>query len=189
MQKSRTRAITTRYAGYAMRSRLEARWAVFFDHLGVKWEYEPEGFELGNGLRYLPDFWLPDWKMWVEVKPSAIDAVTREKARRLVAQTGQPIYCTEGMPDRNGVIFYSRDGGDTVLESPAYAYFGVKDWRVVLGFGWVSPDHKQDGFSLHSAPYSAESAERGVTPRPGPFQDALFAARGSRFEFGEKGAV
>lgn len=38
--------IETRYKGYRFRSRLEARWAVFFDVLGVRWEYEPEGYDL-----------------------------------------------------------------------------------------------------------------------------------------------
>lgn len=62
------KAIETRYAGCRFRSRLEARWAVFFDALGMRWEYEPEGFELPSGARYLPDFWLPDNRKWVEVK-------------------------------------------------------------------------------------------------------------------------
>ena len=50
------KAIETCYNGYRFRSRLEARWAVFFDALGVKYEYEPEGFELDDGTWYLPDF-------------------------------------------------------------------------------------------------------------------------------------
>jgi hypothetical protein len=50
------KAIETVYNGYRFRSRLEARWAVFFDALGVEYEYEPEGFELPSGRRYLPDF-------------------------------------------------------------------------------------------------------------------------------------
>ena len=50
--------IETEYKGYKFRSRLEARWAVFFDAIGAKWEYEPEGFELADGTRYLPDFLL-----------------------------------------------------------------------------------------------------------------------------------
>ena len=52
------KAIETEYRGYRFRSRLEARWAVFFDACGVKWEYEPEGYDLDNGLYYLPDFLL-----------------------------------------------------------------------------------------------------------------------------------
>lgn len=50
------KAIETEYNGYRFRSRLEARWAVFFDALGVKYEYEPDGFVLPSGRKYLPDF-------------------------------------------------------------------------------------------------------------------------------------
>ncbi len=71
------RAIQTRYAGCHFRSRLEARWAVLFDHLGIAWEYEPQGFEIrdrsrsgsdARTWRYLPDFYLPATQTWVEVK-------------------------------------------------------------------------------------------------------------------------
>ncbi|MEU3907244.1 hypothetical protein AB0F20_26065 [Streptomyces goshikiensis] len=65
------RAIETLYAGHRFRSRLEARWAVFFDTMGIRWEYEPQGYAVGpDGKRrpYLPDFWLPKEKLWVEVK-------------------------------------------------------------------------------------------------------------------------
>lgn len=61
--------IETRYAGHRFRSRLEARWAVFFDRVGIAWEYEPEGYLVGpNRKPYLPDFWLPEQGVWVEVK-------------------------------------------------------------------------------------------------------------------------
>ena len=49
------RAIPTRYKGVEFRSRLEARWAVFFENMGLDWIYEPEGFETPVGA-YLPDF-------------------------------------------------------------------------------------------------------------------------------------
>ncbi len=53
-------AIPTRYAGCHFRSRLEARWAVFFDTIGIRWEYEPQGFIGAYGQHYLPDFLLPE---------------------------------------------------------------------------------------------------------------------------------
>lgn len=65
------KAIETEYAGCRFRSRLEARWAVFFDLVGVGWEYEPEGYELPSG-NYLPDFRiLSDSRpcFWIEIKP------------------------------------------------------------------------------------------------------------------------
>jgi hypothetical protein len=64
-------AIETVYRGHRFRSRLEARWAVFFDAVGIRYEYEPEGFEISTwdgDKRYLPDFRLTDLGTWVEVK-------------------------------------------------------------------------------------------------------------------------
>ena len=73
--------IETHYRGYRFRSRLEARWAVFFDKLRVRWDYEPQGYALTLLPRdpdhlgaYLPDFWLPDQQSWFEVKGEEPDA-------------------------------------------------------------------------------------------------------------------
>lgn len=60
--------IQTRYKGYHFRSRLEARYAVMFDTMGLDWEYEPEGFDLGDAGWYLPDFFIPWLNVWIEVK-------------------------------------------------------------------------------------------------------------------------
>jgi hypothetical protein len=74
------KAIQTQYKGYLFRSRLEARWAVFFDACGIDFEYEPEGYDLGNGLMYLPDFLLHGvdgrggGDLYVEVKGQMTDA-------------------------------------------------------------------------------------------------------------------
>lgn len=61
------KAIETLYNGLRFRSRLEARWAVVFDEIRLRYEYEIEGFDLG-GMHYLPDFWLPEKNLWAEVK-------------------------------------------------------------------------------------------------------------------------
>ncbi len=63
------KAIETQYNGRLFRSRLEARWAVFFDSLGVNYEYEHDGFELAHGDWYLPDFWIPISDFYIEIKP------------------------------------------------------------------------------------------------------------------------
>lgn len=94
-------AIETEYKGYKFRSRLEARWSVFFDAMNVKWEYEPEGFENDKGERYLPDFYLHGYDVWCEVKPNdyskhrdierACSFVTKDlKIRALVLLPGIP---------------------------------------------------------------------------------------------------
>lgn len=64
--------IQTRYAGCHFRSRLEARWAVFFDHLEIEWQYELQGYELPSGP-YLPDFLVhpgTPFAFWLEIKPT-----------------------------------------------------------------------------------------------------------------------
>lgn len=69
------RAIETVFKGYRFRSRLEARWGVFFETLGLEWTYEPEGFDL-DGIWYLPDFQVktPQGEdIWYEVKPRGVD--------------------------------------------------------------------------------------------------------------------
>jgi len=72
-------AIETEYNGYKFRSRLEARWAVFFDVLDIDYEYESEGYELKDGVKYLPDFYLPECGLFVEVKGT--DPTHKEKLK------------------------------------------------------------------------------------------------------------
>lgn len=67
---SEIKAIETEYDGHRFRSRTEARWAVFFNNANIKYTYETEGFENKEGARYLPDFYLPDFDVHVEVKPN-----------------------------------------------------------------------------------------------------------------------
>ena len=75
------KAIETEYNGYRFRSRLEARWAVFFDAAGIEYQYEPEGFELDDGTKYLPDFYLPWFKCYVEIKPLSLDGEEEAEAK------------------------------------------------------------------------------------------------------------
>jgi hypothetical protein len=82
------KAIETKYAGCRFRSRLEARWAVFFNAMGIAWEYEPEGFVV-DGRPYLPDFLLPESRTWVEVKGSEI-ALDRGLMSRAVWSLPRP---------------------------------------------------------------------------------------------------
>jgi hypothetical protein len=85
--EAQVKAIETAWKGYRFRSRLEARWAVAFETLGIEWLYESQGFEVrpyGDGpvLRYLPDFYLPQSKTWVEVKGDPM-GLAREYDRQI----------------------------------------------------------------------------------------------------------
>jgi hypothetical protein len=57
-----------------MRSSWEVDFAEEMDRHGVRWQYEPERFDLG-WTTYMPDFYLPDRQLYIEVK-----GYLREKA-------------------------------------------------------------------------------------------------------------
>jgi hypothetical protein len=131
------KAIETQYAGCRFRSRLEARWAVFFDHLGVKWEYEPEGFDL-DGVWYLPDFYLPDHG-WVEVKPSEpheVDPAGLKKWQRFCNAIAPCVECGEAsQPDAPEVC------GACVFDAEAKALFRIQTAYLFIG---DIPDPRSD---------------------------------------------
>lgn len=85
-------AIPTTYKGINFRSRLEARWAAFFDLLGWRWEYEPEDL---NG--WIPDFVLFDQcgqrEVLVEVKPIRELGEESRAAMAKYAASGDDRFC------------------------------------------------------------------------------------------------
>ena len=161
------RAIETRYKGYRFRSRLEARWAVFFDALGLRWEYEPEGFELPGGVRYLPDFYVGTYVPghhgygpWVEIK--AVEPTPKE-----INLMGA--LCEKGTT--YGLIVWGTPGDE------GFVHFH-KEGHI--------DDDSRDGFTCynHWSAYLFSCSEVGNTR----VQKAIEAARGARFEHGESGA-
>jgi hypothetical protein len=81
---SGVQSIPTSYRGVSFRSRLEATWAYNLDAWGISWSYEPEGFTLPSGARYLPDFWLPDIRTWLEVKGPGVGGLEKTEWFRLL---------------------------------------------------------------------------------------------------------
>lgn len=184
------KAIETRYKGYRFRSRLEARWAVFFDALHIPWEYEKEGFDLGSAGRYLPDFWLPSLRAWVEVKPIEVQHGSPEwlKARSL-ANADRPVIIGQGMPDNDALLF-AHDCGDSGGGSSEWdIYLGwiagsiivvagdCLDFRVITDAKWNQ---------IHWVIGIEHRLSHQYRARP-EFNNAVADARAARFEHGESG--
>lgn len=113
------RAIETRYRGVYFRSRLEARWAAFFDAAGWSWEYEP--FDTAG--------WIPDF-------------VLKGKKRTALVEV-KPI-----LWPRVGVLEHAQDKMIETIRSAEYAPQIAKAWRYAANLyesrdvnliGWPDP--------------------------------------------------
>jgi hypothetical protein len=173
---SEIKAIETCYKGYRFRSRLEARWAVFFDALGIAWEYEKEGYDLGEAGWYLPDFFVPypyqesypNAGYWFEVKGGKPSEDELAKARALAAHTKHTTYVVWGAPGEHEHFWAHRGRGCGWSEGIAFANLPSPAAFSLLAVvsRW---DHPGDRplFDFHRALVAARSArfEHGESPR------------------------
>lgn len=126
------RPVEVYYKGYRFRSRLEARWAAFFDLCEWAWEYEPADF---NG--WFPDFVLLGKKgnrVYVEVKPIA------EPCRELqdrIDKSGCPdeVLIVGLCPTLPGSWFDCRLGWlrESLAWGPAMLVVPTEDRRIIQG--------------------------------------------------------
>lgn len=91
-------SLDTTLFGYNFRSRLEARWAIFLDAMGWEWLYEPQGYALANGDKYLPDFYLPQFQTFIEIKFDVLTEFDFDRARMLVQATDIPLIIIDRDP-------------------------------------------------------------------------------------------
>lgn len=185
------RAIETKYKGYRFRSRLEARWAVFFDSLGVKWEYEPQGFVLPDGTHYLPDFHLTgldtngdQMSFWFEIKPDGVPVSYADRwkvvafAKSVEPEYAGAVFLCEGLPSLSPVADLKND--------EKWMLWGKRrrPW-------WVDPhdpvNFEDWGDMIHKLMLDHYQCGEGS-----PIEDlmsAITAARSARFEHGESGVA
>ena len=190
--RSKIKAIETEYKGYRFRSRLEARWAVFFDALGIKWEYEIEGYNIfGEG--YLPDFWLPGFCCFAEIKPDPQPEDTLYHNFTIVVNKAIILLC--GYPWEYTGTFYGFDscdsGGGTyssecVVMSPmALVIHEERSDRSILVSEWISNPDVVESYNYNgSEPWSWDWEECKNFSKFRT-KDAAAKSKRSRFEHGE----
>lgn len=189
--------IETQYNGYLFRSRLEARWAVFFDKAEIPYEYEPEGLDL-NGTYYLPDFYLPWFHAYVEIKPISIsdeeERIAKRKLEHLYDESDYLALICFGDPFENQMEiycdYYDDDGGGVGWHNVSFIeggwfyadtgelYSGGKHYISLVVTGY------KDYILLNNEKIRIESKSKLESFR----SDLTFAkeaARQARFEYGE----
>ena len=172
------RAIETEYKGYRFRSRLEARWAVFFDNLSLEWRYEPEGFELPDGTRYLPDFWLPSVRSWAEVKAGDMTPEEDRKCLGLSEGTGFDCLALEGPPANRPVRAFKPH---QEMDAPWWYPVCLTNYKGYPAYEARFFSFPECDCAWNGGPYCRYCTFDDT-------QKAAEAARAARFEFGESGA-
>jgi hypothetical protein len=170
--------IETVYKGYRFRSRLEARWAVFFDAIRVSsWQYESQGFDLGHSGAYLPDFSVQGLlePAWFEVKPVKPTEQEIDRCAALAYQSGRRVFMLCGQPyhgEHETIYIHPWNGplGYRTVELVVWPSYGV--------VGMVDPEDRTGRPQFHLA-YG----------QPSDLHRAFDAARGARFEHGESPKV
>ena len=169
------KAIETKYNGFRFRSRLEARWAIFFDSIGLKYEYEIEGFEM-NGIRYLPDFYIPSLDRWFEIKGKPLSETEMKKCEE---------FCFN--KDNENIKFSVLIGTPEAVR--------IDNFVGITEFVWEWPSDKYPENYRMLAPRELSEKEyysrfvRGLWVVPDVTEEnlamAAIAAGEARFEFGE----
>jgi hypothetical protein len=188
------KAIETWYKGYGFRSRLEARWAVFFDACGIKWEYEQEGYVLSDGQLYLPDFNLPGLGVYAEVKSPVGDI---SKPKQFVADSGNLLVILRDVPSLD---FYDLhlppDDENTDMDNYCIpVFFGPISSKggVVIQLlmeGPHSPWWDEKVSKWHFARSVSSWSEDVICELErvaNTIESAVVASKSARFEFGETG--
>lgn len=177
------KAIETRYKGYRFRSRLEARWAYFMDLAGIEWEYEKEGYHLGDAGLYLPDFFCSSEEqsgiagsgVWYEIKGSTPSHEELQKLQMLAVATNCHARMFIGAPGDTLRIAHadrqSRTGFPKVVTAQEYCdpFHITNSWTYGLSMAF----HDVDSFSNSGLPWI----------------EALIHMRSARFEHGESPKV
>lgn len=165
-------AIETHYNGYRFRSRLEARWAVFLDVVGLSWLYEAEGYDLGADGRYLPDFWLPALGCWLEIKGARPTGGEVRKAVALAGQAGRAVVVFHGAIDPRILGGIATTG--YIPDAYIWAGCGVCGWVDIIDYAARN--------AIHCPVCRVPRMFRASTPE---LRTAYIAARSARFEHGE----
>lgn len=151
--------IPTKYEGVVYRSRLEARWALFFDKIGFSPFYEPFTVER-NGLSWTPDFILhsgisiykPSDYTLIEIKPTRPNSDYIEYLTKMHDPRKSDILICVGSPtleQPNGVHIRNHNNKTQVnlsgfagIRCPECGLYTINDYSLAKdGYGFTSCVH------------------------------------------------
>ena len=123
------RAIQTFFDGYRFRSRTEARFAVMWKALGWRYQFELDGFVLEQGP-FLPDFYLPECAVLVEVKGTMPSDREVGLCASLADAHDRTVFLAVGQPEHDAAVY----------RFPPHANYLVSTLRTEVESLGASPD-------------------------------------------------
>ena len=164
------KSIMTEHNGTKYRSRLEARFAIFLEELSISFEYETEGFELSDGTKYLPDFYLPGYDRWVECK-----GVMEEYDAHKIAMLEKD-FCTHMIIVDQSLNLYLSDGTPLYLDYVDFTTEPIELKRVIEALDYAKHYSfgvpQKDEFSVKA---NGNSLTRLVNLKTRYLQDAWYS--------------
>jgi hypothetical protein len=155
------KAIDTYHSGYKFRSRLEAKWAVFFEAMDIDYVYEKEGFVL-DGDCYLPDFWIPEWNCWIEIKPEIYTTwpSAMSKLKKYKDPGREVMLCRKLCDNTNQVVLLI--GGSPWVKSicpDGKSFYDYKyEYGIIIFYPQSFLNHKNFEKSLQTISFNLEKA-------------------------------
>jgi len=146
-------SLPTKYKGIMFRSRLESRWAMVLDGLGIPWEYEPEDgkYLLPSGV-YWPDFRCfggTDHAFWLEIKGQMPDSREFHVASEINLYVAPLMILSGDLPRRtNGgtAWWFEPEGKRWIMKSPEdglIRIMGLHDQIAALEWQGVIDDARR----------------------------------------------
>lgn len=144
------------HQGYRLRSYTELLWARVLEAAEIFYLYEPDLVRVDDGY-YLPDFWLPNVGIYLEVKGKTPTEEEIKKADAVMARTGREVMFLIGKPEADKVglcncgLMVRGSGGWTDSISPfdlhelVYAHVSPSMWARIKSavqeddMDWVRP--------------------------------------------------
>ncbi len=148
------KAIATTYRQYEFRSRLEAKWAAFFDLCKWPWSYEPVDY---NG--WIPDFAIGDRPTLVEIKPFFKIEEWSDAIKKI---------CASGCTQR--VILLGSDPVWIANNCESYTSAPVISWSFD---SWSSSEPVTDTFDLHFGVTEGNN-KLGLCANDGPWRNLVW---------------
>lgn len=199
---TKTKSVQTYYKGYYFRSRIEARYAVFLDYLAILWKYEPEGYIIEEseftkwfgheGDAYLPDFFLPELNIYLEIKPEGPTEHSKfsEDVKKALAFGA---YVCQGIPDEEDINPHGwiANDFDNAKADKKYSLLVPFDH----GYDWCYCQSQKkigieyEGRSDRLIPKEQKKDDRGHNANALIIKEAWRAARTARFEHGQRGSL